>query len=73
MLKYFNMVSEIAELFEPNCTLHSHYQGRISIGGERIKDNIGLDKTTPVKEESHSFPVGHYVRLYSANTVIFDC
>ena len=43
------MVSEIAELFEPNCTLHSHYQGRISIGGERIKDNIGLDKTTPVK------------------------
>jgi hypothetical protein len=49
MLKYFNMVSEIAELFEPNCTLHSHYQGRISIGGERIKDNIGLDKTTPVK------------------------
>jgi hypothetical protein len=53
MLKYFNMVSEIAELFEPNCTLHSHYQGRISIGGERIKDNIGLDKTTPVKQKKY--------------------
>jgi len=48
------MVSEIVELFEPNCTLHSHYQGRISIGGERIKKNHRLRQNNTSKTEKIS-------------------